>query len=192
MSTIADKWNNIYSQQTCESVAASRVLVENSHLLPKVGTALDLACGLGGNAILLAKHRLSVHAWDVSSTALHKLDEYSYSNKLNITTSLRDVENMPPASNSFDIVTVTQFLHRATFHNLCESLTVGGLLFYQTFTLEKVSQAGPSNPEFLLQKNELLNLCSGMEILVYREEGLEGDIKQGLRNQAMIIAKRFQ
>jgi len=192
MNVVADKWNNIYSQQGCESVAASRVLIENSHLLPKVGVALDLACGLGGNAILLAKHDVEVHAWDVSTTALHKLDEYSRLNNLNITINLRDVEKMPPTLSSFDIVTVANFLHRPTFHSLCECLRIGGLLFYQTFTLEKASQIGPSNPEYLLNKNELLNLCNGMEVLVYREEGLEGDIKQGLRNQAMIVAKRIQ
>jgi tellurite methyltransferase len=190
MSSIADKWNNIYTQQNCEQVTASTVLVENSHLLPSTGKALDLACGLGGNAILLAKHKLLVHAWDVSATALNKIGEYAQSNKLDITTKMRDVEQQPPEKDCFDVVTVSQFLHRATFHNLCECLHMGGILFYQTYTLEKTTQVGPNNPNYLLAKNELLNLCDGMEVLVYREEGVQGNVQQGWRNQAMIVAKR--
>ena len=49
---------------------------------------------------------------------------------------------------------------------------------------------GPSNPKFLLDKNELLHLCKDLEILVYREEGTTGCIDQGWRNKAMIVAKK--
>ena len=51
-------------------------------------------------------------------------------------------------------------------------------------------ETGPSNPKFLLDKNELLHLCKDLEILVYREEGTTGCITQGWRNAAMIIAKK--
>jgi len=47
------KWNERYRAATGE-LKASRVLKENLHLLPDHGRALDLACGLGANAILLA------------------------------------------------------------------------------------------------------------------------------------------
>jgi 2-polyprenyl-3-methyl-5-hydroxy-6-metoxy-1,4-benzoquinol methylase len=191
MGSIADKWNKIYSQQNCADITPSTVVVENAHLLPSSGKALELACGIGANAIFLANQKLQVDAWDISTVALKKLDEYSRANNLSISTSVRDVEKMPPEKNSFDVVAVSQFLHRPTFHTLCESLRIEGLLFYQTFTLEKAYQTGPTNPDFLLGKNELLNLCKGLEILVYREEGVQGDIRQGWRNQAMIVAKRI-
>ena len=51
-------------------------------------------------------------------------------------------------------------------------------------------EAGPSNPKFLLDKNELLHLCKDLEILVYREEGTTGCITQGWRNAALIVAKK--
>ena len=54
-----------------------------------------------------------------------------------------------------------------------------------------VDDVGPTNSKFLLEKNELIHLCTGMEVLVYREEGKQGDTQQGWRNQAMIIAKRI-
>lgn len=191
MAAIEDKWNKIYSQQNCSDITPSAVLLDNSHLLPSTGKALDVACGMGANAIYLAELKLQVEAWDVSSVALKKLDDYSQSNNLSINTRVRDVENTPAEIDCFDVVTVSQFLHRPTFHTLCKNLHVGGLLFYQTYTLDKANQIGPSNPDFLLNKNELLKLCDGMEILVYREEGVQGDIQQGWRNQAMIVAKRI-
>lgn len=190
VSAKADKWNRIYSQQNCGHAQACRVLIENVHLLPASGKALDLACGIGGNAILLAHNNLTVEAWDYSSAALEKLNQYSQENNLNIVTLERDVEQQPPEKQSFDVVVVSQFLHRPTFKDLCECLNIGGVLYYQTFSVEKVDDTGPSNPDFLLAKNELLNLCKGMQILVYRDEGVQGDIKIGWRNQAMIVAKK--
>ncbi len=166
------------------------MLAENVHLLPTTAKALDMASGLGGNAILMAKHHLQVEAWDISNIALEKLNEYSRANHLNITTKLRDIENNPPEKNYFNVIVVTQFLHRPTFNNLIESLITGGLLIYQTFCIEKVDNIGPSNPNYLLEKNELLHLCRDMQILVYREEGLQGNTQQGWRNQAMVIAKK--
>ena len=190
MSFVADKWNKIYSQQNIEDITASTVVTENIHLLPDSGKALDLACGMGANAILLARHNLHVDAWDVSSTALKKIDAFSQANNLDIITSVRDVETEPPEVSRYDILAVSQFLHRPSFEALRRSLRVDGLLFYQTFTLDKVSQVGPTNPDYLLTKNELLNLCRGMDILVYREEGVQGNCQQGWRNQAMIVAKQ--
>ena len=190
VSAKANKWNSIFSQQECTLAKASHVVVENSHLLPTSGRALDLACGIGGNAILLARKNLIVDAWDISSTALKKLNTYSQENNLNINTCERDVEQQPPEKNSFDVVVVSQFLHRPTFKALCECLNIGGILFYQTFSAEKVDDTGPTNSDYLLAKNELLYLCKGMQVLVYRDEGVQGDIQNGWRNQAMIVAKR--
>ena len=49
-------------------------LRDNVHLIPQGhGKALDLACGMGGNAIFLAQNsNLDVYAWDMSSVAISK------------------------------------------------------------------------------------------------------------------------
>lgn len=48
----------------------SQVLLDNSHLLPASGRALDLACGLGANALYLAKRGMTTSAWDLSPVQL--------------------------------------------------------------------------------------------------------------------------
>ena len=191
MSELAAKWNKKFAEHTCEATAACDVLADNQHLLPTNAKALDFACGLGGNAVLLAELELETHAWDISRVALDKLDHYAKVRKLNISTYERDVEIYPPEPHSFDVIVVSNFLHRPSFSKLIKALRKDGLLFYQTFTANKVTDIGPTNPDFLLGKNELLELCIELEILVYREEGMQGNTASGFRNQAMIVAKSF-
>lgn len=182
------KWDAKYKESVKDDIRPCDVLKENRHLLPKSGEALDYAAGMGGNAILLAESKLISHAWDVSSVALNKLNQVSAELKLSVITETRDVEENPPEAEAFDVIVVSYFLHRPTFAKLIEALRPGGLLFYQTFTQQKVSQQGPKNPDYLLSKNELLGLCASLDILVYREEGIYGNVSQGWRNQAMIVA----
>ncbi len=73
MHKIKSKWDDIYAQMEPASVKPTQVLSENLFLLPKQGYALDLACGLGANSLLLAQKGLQVSAWDISEVALEKL-----------------------------------------------------------------------------------------------------------------------
>ena len=49
-----------------------------------------------------------------------------------------------------------------------EALKPQGLLFYQTFTHERVTDQGPSNPSYRLAPNELLELFAPLHVLVTR------------------------
>jgi len=42
-----------------------------------------------------------------------------------------------------------------------------------------------------LAENELLHLFADLQIVVYREEGKIGDISQGFRNEALLIARKI-
>ncbi|MDD1626440.1 MAG: methyltransferase domain-containing protein, partial [Methylococcaceae bacterium] len=85
MDAVISKWNHFYnSQSRQECYPAVQVLTENEFLLPATGTALDLACGLGANAIYLAERGLAVTAWDISFVAIDKLTTYAVQQGLNI------------------------------------------------------------------------------------------------------------
>ncbi len=141
---IRDKWNTRYAQVTDEPKPA-RVLEENLHLLAHEGRALDLACGRGGNAILLANLGLQVDAWDISNIAIDALAGLAAERDLNIHVQVRDVENNPPEHAQYDAVVVSYFLYRPLFPALIETLRPGGLLYYQTFIRERVSDRGPAS-----------------------------------------------
>jgi len=169
---------------------AAQVLWENRHLLPTSGDALDLACGLGANALLLAQAGLTVQAWDSSSVAIDALQSRVLAERLPVQTSVRNVDEQPPAPASFDVIVVSYFLQRSLAPALCAALRPDGLLFYQTFVKDKVLQKGPTNPDFLLTENELLTLFAPLRLRVYHEAGVLGDTTQGLRNEALFVGQK--
>jgi 2-polyprenyl-3-methyl-5-hydroxy-6-metoxy-1,4-benzoquinol methylase len=183
-------WDARFRERTRDDAQPALVLSDNTHLLPSSGRALDLACGLGGNALLLARLGLEVTAYDISAVAIEKLDAYARQHSLPVCARRRDVEKEPPDSESFDVITVSYFLSRPLMPGLVAALKPNGLLFYQTFIRECVAATGPSNPDFRLVTNELLELCADLSILFYREEGRVGDIGRGFRNEAMLIGQK--
>jgi len=189
MADLQAKWDTIYSQRDNEA-SACLALAQNKHLLPAQGVALDLACGQGGNALLLAKAGLDVMAWDLSPVAIEQLQQIAKQQNLNIKAQVRDVIQQAPEANSVDVIVVSFFLDRSLCTALIKALRPGGLLFYQTYCQDKVSQQGPNNPEFLLADNELLQLFPTLKKRVYREESLLGNQQQGWRNQALLVAEK--
>ena len=186
-----DKWNSKYLSTPDNDSQATQVLAENIHLLPQTGTALDLACGLGGNALLLAKLGFTTHAWDISEIAINKLQAKADELGLVLNLEQRDIVEQPPPANSFDVIVVSHFLDRKIIPNIIQSLKQNGLIFYQTFTRDKISVKGPTNPDYLLKNNELLELFSKLSILYYREDGNVGDLSRGVRNEAMLVAQKI-
>ncbi len=189
MQTIQTKWDQIY-QQHDGALNVAEVLQNNHYLLPKAGVALDLACGLGGNAVFLAEKGLTVKAWDISSVAIGQLASTAKQRGLDIAATVRDVVAEPPEANSVDVILVSHFLARELCPALIAAIKPGGLLFYQTYCQQKVDDVGPKNPDYLLADNELRHLFSEMKLRVYREEALLGEHTMGMRNQAWLLAEK--
>lgn len=189
-SDLQKKWDQRYRELSGNEPTAAQVLRENQHLLPKAGDALDLACGLGGNARLLARAGLQVQAWDLSPVAVEVLQSHWAPEEGDLQVAVRDVLINPPLPASFDVIVVSYFLQRSLAQTLCAALRPGGLLFYQTFVRDKVSPQGPSNPDFLLAENELMSLFAELRLRVYREEGCLGETTQGLRNEALFVGQK--
>lgn len=185
----SNKWDKKY-QQRDQAGEPCWLLRHFSHLLPTAGSSLDLACGVGANALCLAGQGLDSHGWDNSSVALEKLQLFCRQQNLSVTTLLRDVEQQPPAANSFDIIVVSHFLYRAIFPQLAAALKPNGLIFYQTFHTNKLSQTGPSSADFLLTSNELLRAFAELEVVYYREDGLNGKLEKGLRDCSYFIGRK--
>lgn len=184
-----DKWNKCYQDADISSAIPAQILKKNSHLLPRIGKALDLACGRGGNAIFLANHGLDVDAFDSSSVIVNKLCIFSQQQKLTLSARLFDAEAETLTSKNYDIIIVSYFLDRTIFPNILNALKPNGLLFYQTWSQEKISERGPSSTRFRLKKGELLTLCGDLDLIYYREEGSTGDTSKGLRDEALYIGK---
>jgi tellurite methyltransferase len=176
MNELQVKWDQRYREAQALPPPA-RVLTENAHLLPGSGHALDLACGLGANALFLAGRGLTVEAWDLSPVAIERLSREAGASGLQVTALVRDGVAQPPRPGSCDVVVVSHFLDRT-------------LLFYQTFSREAVSRSGPSNPAYRLGDNELARAFSHLLLRFYREEGRLGDLEHGCRDLALLVAQK--
>lgn len=186
---IRQLWDNRY-RDTIDVQQPAVVLREHLHLLPGTGKALDLACGLGANALLLANQGLETWAWDISPVAVARLAETAHRAGTPIHAEVRDVTSQPPEPDSFDVIVVSHFLERQLAPALRAALRPAGVLFYQTFSHLRIDESGPQNPVFRLEDNELLSLFTGLKVRVYREDGLLGDHQHGFRNEAMLVAQK--
>ncbi len=183
------KWNRRYADAPAHSPAPAGVLTEYEYLLPAEGTALDLACGRGGNALFLARKGLEVQAWDLSEEAVAGLDHEAKVKGLAIRACTRDVQEQPPQANTFDVICVSYYLERDICDVIISALRAGGILFYQTFIHEKVTDEGPRNPAYRLGPNELLELFASLHVLAYQELGCVGHTGRGTRDTAWLVAQ---
>jgi SAM-dependent methyltransferase len=139
------------------------------------GETLDLACGGGRHARLLAALGHPVLAVDRDAAALAQAAGPG------ITTLQHDLENelgqegsaWPFAPGRFAGIVVTNYLHRPLFAHLVEALAPGGVLVYETFAQGNERFGKPSNPAFLLAPGELLDVAlrHGLSVLAY-EDGI--------------------
>jgi SAM-dependent methyltransferase len=166
--------------------APSRWLVENADLLPPAGLALDVACGSGRNALFLAAAGFRVRALDRDPEALARLT--ASATRLGLPVDAEAVDLERPGAELGDaacaLIVVTHYLHRPLFPALRRALAPGGVLVYETFTVDQAAQGRPSNPAFLLEHGELRRLLAPLEVLRERDGLFEG------RRVAGVVALR--
>jgi len=149
--------------------AASLWVRRFAPLIPQ-GEVLDLACGRGRHAKLLAESGHPLLALDRDAEALASLGGQG------ITTLQADLEcgnPWPFAARRFAGIVVTNYLHRPLFPHLLESLSEGGVLLIETFAQGNGQFGKPSNPDFLLAPGELLTVAQGLHVLAYEDGYVE-------------------
>lgn len=174
-SALQQKWDTHFAHATINTPANPCFVLKNhSQLLPFRGQAMELACGLGGNARFLARCGLKVDAFDISDNALTILNNYASAHHLSIQPTIADLEQMLLPYQKYDVIVVSRYLQRNVFKQLISALKPNGLLFVQTF-LAPVQSNAPSNPDYYLHTGELPKLCEGLRVEVYGEGWLLGE-----------------
>lgn len=150
-----------------------------------VGNALDLACGTGRNTHYLDSLNFIVDAVDLSDYALSQIKDTK-----NIIKIEEDLDGYDLNKNTYDLILNCNYLNRRLMAQMQNSLKEGGLIIFETFIVahDKPEQ-GSMNPDYLLKKNELLNVFSNLDIIYYEERN---DINlRGEKNKiASLVAKK--
>ena len=140
-----------------------------SQIKPR-GTVLDLACGGGRNGrwFLEAGHHVTFLDRDVS--ALRDLHNNPKAEVL--CSNLEKSAHFPIGGQPFDGVVVTNFLQRDILGNICDAVTPGGLLLYETFGTGNETYGRPRNAKFLLKPGELIKTVRANFDILGFEHGL--------------------
>jgi len=123
--------------------------------IPAGGPVLDLAAGGGRHTRLFLALGHPVTAVDRDVAALADLRDNPAATIL--TADLESGRPWPLGDRRFGGVIVTNYLHRPLLPAIVAAVAPGGCLIYETFAVGNERFGKPSNPDFLLRPDELLD-----------------------------------
>jgi tellurite methyltransferase len=159
----------------------------------KLGPILDMGCGSGRNGLLAVAHDIPVIFADINAAALQQIEnELATEQYQNIDhppqlwqVDLEKPASAPLSEKRLGGVIVFRYLHRPLFADIKAALLPGGIVVYETFTVDQAQFGRPSNPDFLLRHGELQDHFSNWKII----HSFEGVVAQKNGDQQQAIAQ---
>jgi SAM-dependent methyltransferase len=124
---------------------------------------LDVASGAGRHARFFQQKGFEVIAVDRDPQVIENVSF--------VRADLEDGSPWPFAGRRFGAIVVANYLHRALFGVLQDSLLQDGVLIYETFMTGNEKYGKPSNPDFLLRPGELLEAFRSLTVVAF-EQGI--------------------
>ncbi|MBP2239854.1 2-polyprenyl-3-methyl-5-hydroxy-6-metoxy-1,4-benzoquinol methylase [Cytobacillus eiseniae] len=167
------KWNSKHNERMkkLNKPTANPRLKRLSHYL-NGGTALDLACGLGGNSLFLANLGYHVQSIDISDVAIGYLNEQASKYHLTIQPQIADLTDanyFQGKANCFDVVILTYYLDRSLFPLIKQMIKDEGYLFMETFYQTSLIDSQGVSEQYKLQSKELLAVFGDWDVLFFEE-----------------------
>jgi tellurite methyltransferase len=171
------RWNQRYAESPSSWIDPDDFLIrayEEFLASTRPGLALDVAGGAGRNSVWLAQRGWQVKLLDISDVALRLAREKFESaapHKGRLQTEIVDLNSVADLGKTqYHLVLAFYFLRRELFPAIARALKPGGTLIYRTYTIDRMKvPGGPSDPQYLLQPNELLHGFPDMRVLHYHE-----------------------
>ena len=204
MTTTADpsreRWNRRWAgeERAHASTAPSRFLVaETSDLSP--GTALDLACGAGRNAVWLAAHGWRVTGVDFSDVALRAARRLAAGSGVEVEWIEADVIAWPPPPRAWDLVCVLYLQlpaseRRIVLARAAEAVRPDGTLLVVGHDLLNLTEGwgGPTQPEVLFTPDDVVAEIGSLEVV--KAQRVRRAVEEGGASHeavdALVLARR--
>jgi len=149
-------------------------------LIKPGGSVLDVAAGGGRHVRLFADAGHNVTAVDRETSALNAFAG-SHGAKI-VEADLEDGSPWPFIGETYDAISVCNYLYRPLMPAILGSLAPGGILLYETFALGNEVYSKPRNPDHLLKSGELLELVQDkLQVVAYAHGIVEGGECPGVK-----------
>ena len=190
------KWDKRYGEGAYSDRTYPSALLEDwlPIMSKKPGsTALDLGCGAGRNALYLARSGFSVDGVDISQVALQKAEDSARQHGLFVNWICADlesgigVEHVP--TRLYDLIVVVRYVNLPVLAAMSDRLTANGYLLVEEHLETSQEVVGPRNPAYRLQKNQLRDSVSGLDVEFYHE-GIVPDPDGKAAALAQLVARR--
>lgn len=179
------RWNDKYTNGLLPQNVIE--VVKNYAKEANGNKALDIACGMGRNAKLLAKMKFEVHALDISEIAIESLKGIEH-----IDAKVVDFDTYVLKENSYDLIVCSYFLERKLFPQIEAALKEGGVFIFETFMHDEQNTKVPTNKTFLLDKGELEATFSKGYSMIHLESFMDKNICGDKSMRAsMVVRKHF-
>jgi tellurite methyltransferase len=134
--------------------------------------ALELACGLGRDALWLAAQGYRVDAFDISVAALRRARARMLRRRLSgVNFVAADLDHFPLPDRTYDLVYVFRFLDRDLFPAIRARVQAGGRVIYETLNVRRLEAAPGTSPGHMLRLGELPGYFPGWTVLDAADEG---------------------
>jgi len=168
------RWDKIYRQRARDPYPSPNpLLLQFTPAVTEGDTcrALDLAGGMGQNALWLAAQGYTVDLMDISRVGLQRArTEMTIHNLRTVNLLQIDVDGIQLEVNIYDLITVTHYLKRDLFPTIIKATKSGGRIIYDTFNIRYLELVPEFNRAFLLAIGELQSYFSQWDILHYEED----------------------
>ena len=165
-------WNDRYREsETVFGHEANQFLVEVAADL-EPGTALDLGCGQGRNALWLAELGFTVTGLDLSPVAIEQAHASAAELGIDATFESVDLLTWDPDGQEWDLVLLA-YIHlpedlRQAVHAVAErAVALGGRVVVIAHHLDNLTGGvgGPSRPDWLFTQEQLADDFSALDIV---------------------------
>jgi tellurite methyltransferase len=161
-----ERWDRKYTRGNPNpAFTPDALLLTHRALLDGRGLALDLACGVGHNALFLARLGYEVLAVDGSLRGLAYARDALRREHLQVHLVAADLQRLALPRGRFDVIVVIRYLERTLLPAIKEAVRPGGLLLYKTFNLNHARERPDFSRAYLLAPGELRELLADFECI---------------------------
>ena len=179
MGKASDYWDNSYENNAFSKGKGPDPFVEK--FLPRLqkGKLLEIGMGEGQNAVFCAQKGFEVRGFDISQVAVDRANELASSSNVKAQLEKADLDLFILGLMEYDSILMMNFKPpvKRYYSEIIRALKQGGTLLVKSLMDAEMTEAiGPDEAyrNYFFHTNELLKNISGLRILYYNEDKVDG------------------